>query len=490
MISKEAIEEALVLAQTFQTQNYTLTAMLDTPLASLMMQTIVLTDENGQIDVDGSVQATNSLDKLQGANQHDLVMDEIVSSASKVILDHITYAKETVAPCVGEFISRVRTDMTYRPKAGLNDYEIKVFDLPEPLNCASFVDSLNIFHDVSIASKPLAMILNLPEKTDEELLSLIETGNVEVDDAVKTLIAKEGSGVLRQIYNDVFQAKNQPSDQWNAAGSLFNYLRADKTLVKATLIYILADKLAQAPIEGIELSYEKFKEFIYDLRNSTGAFLREAYRRFHDQCEKDILVRGYPDDKTVLVNGPVYLRVMNDADTTGALLASIKELEDITTLSQFNQAKPKLVALWNKLQENQASAVVKDSFETLKQVLTENMHKMIEECARYKDNPESKSVARKIFKSELDLINVSQVMDLNMLSLRLVCRTLFYETDAERILTSVHENTLKNPSISPREAALIALIELVVDWICSQLEIKYASSVAQENHDFDYWFNR
>jgi hypothetical protein len=55
------------------------------------------------------------------------------------------------------------------------------------------------------------------------------------------------------------------------------------------------------------------------------------------------------------------------------------------------------------------------------------------------------------------------------LALHIICQCRFYYTEAEFILSEIEEIGKQNPGIDVREAALIATINYLVDYLCDQI---------------------
>jgi hypothetical protein len=56
--------------------------------------------------------------------------------------------------------------------------------------------------------------------------------------------------------------------------------------------------------------------------------------------------------------------------------------------------------------------------------------------------------------------------DIFGISTKLVCRVLFADTDIERILDGIEVAAKNHPELDMREAALLAVNDFVVDWLC------------------------
>jgi hypothetical protein len=72
---------------------------------------------------------------------------------------------------------------------------------------------------------------------------------------------------------------------------------------------------------------------------------------------------------------------------------------------------------------------------------------------------------------ELSEVSEIDMKDLWSVSLKLVCRSRFDHTQAERILSGIEEVKRDNPSIDVREAAAVSMIKYVAYWVSSQLKL-------------------
>ena len=52
-----------------------------------------------------------------------------------------------------------------------------------------------------------------------------------------------------------------------------------------------------------------------------------------------------------------------------------------------------------------------------------------------------------------------------------MCKVFFPHTQALRILSDIDAHAQNNPSLSPREAATLATIDLVCEWAASQIDV-------------------
>ena len=83
--------------------------------------------------------------------------------------------------------------------------------------------------------------------------------------------------------------------------------------------------------------------------------------------------------------------------------------------------------------------------------------------------------AQTIFNREVDNIRMFDMEDIYGIATKLICKSRFFYTDAESILTDINEAKKINPNIRDvREASLIATIHYVVDYIADQMTLRRA----------------
>lgn len=57
--------------------------------------------------------------------------------------------------------------------------------------------------------------------------------------------------------------------------------------------------------------------------------------------------------------------------------------------------------------------------------------------------------------------------------MEIITRSRFYFTDAEMVLSYMEQAAAINPSIQPSEAALLAVIEYVADYLADQMTVAF-----------------
>lgn len=469
MLTKEAFDEALPLTQSFDARNIVLEPIEGTPLAELVKQTFILPDESGkQVDIAISVETTNVSEMGVGGSSHDLIMDEIVKVGAESVRKHISFAKNVVAPIVGEYIDLVEEDIVQLPVSGLNKFEIKQYVLPEPFAAMGFRESLALFKNTP--NEDYKFNLRLPDVDSETLTQLVMTGSSSIDDHVNAFVNRVGVDFLAGVYSRVFQARQNTDSDYSKVYTLRSLMDDKENGEDFTLaVYLMANKLYDGPPENTENSYDDYNQSILKLRNQTGNKLYRLDHEVESAYEKDRVVKAILSDHQVLVYPAVYEDwITGGGGDNDILLGSLIADESYYTLDRLNEDASKLKALWENFKRIEERTAINNKFNYVKESLSRRFSEILVKCNEV--NNVNKDSCIKIFKEELALITANEITDICNVALKLITRAMFYNTDAERILTSIEKNSKENPSITPREAALIATIELITDWVSSQMK--------------------
>lgn len=468
MLTPEALDEALPLAQSFDSKDIVLEPIEGTPLAELTKQTVIIPDEStGEIDIPASTESTNVIELGVNGSTHDVVMDEIVKVGAEAIRGHISFAKNVVAPLVGEFISMVEEDIAQLPSSGLSKFEVKQYRLPEVFEAPGFKESLDLFKETPF--EEFSFRLNLPDLDEEALNELLNTGSSTIDAAVQEWKARVGMEFIYNVYSTVFQIKTNQDEEYSNVLSL-RKLMDDKATGEdcAVAIYLMANKLYDNPPDDTPHSLDEYNDLVLQLRNQSGNKLYRLNQEVEQAYNNDKLVKAVISNHEVLVYADVYQDWITGGGDIDILLGSLISENSYYTVDRLMEDAEQLKSSWNHYKKIEEKAAINNKFTLVKEILTKNFNKVLQTLSD--KTPADKETYTSIFREELSLITIDEIANICDVALKLITRSIFYDTDAERILTSIEKNSKENPSITPREAALIATIELITDWVSSQIK--------------------
>jgi len=466
MLTTEAIEEALSLTQSFDEKGIVLQPIEGTPLAELVKQTLVIQDAGG-VDITGSAAATNAIDKQANGSSHDMVMDEAVASIAKSVQAHISYAKNVVSPTVAEYIGLVEADIVNLPNSGLAKYCITNYELPAPMQSDAFLQSLAIFRETPY--EEFRFDLNLPDLDETQLVDLVKTGSVPIDELVEQWVAKVGIEFLYSVYRNIFQIKPYQDPNYSREVQSLRQYFQDKAHGNdyALAIYLLANKLNDNPPEDTEHTLDDYNTKILTLRNQAGNRLSVLAAEIENAYANRKLIKEYkPGTKEVVVYPNVYSHWLESGGDNDVILGSIVSENNYYTVDAIEEDAAKLKSGWDAQKRIEERTALNNKFVYVKESLKSNFLAILG-----KENFEGKeeSTIKNIFNEELALLRIEEIADICQVCLKLLCRSLYFKTDALRILSSIDKIGRENPSIDVRESALLATIELLTDWACAQL---------------------
>lgn len=471
MLTVEALNEAMPLTESLDSQDIVLEAIEDTPLARAVNQTVILddqTDKENPIDLESSVASTNAVEKVSGGSEHDLVIDEIVKAGADAVRGQVLYAKNVVQPKLKQFIDLVEEDIALLPVSGLSKYQIKTYDLPEIFQSDGFKQSLDLFANTEY--QPFSFDLNLPDIVESEFIDLIKTGSQVTDGFIDQWIARVGIDFIYSVYQTVFQIKQNTDADYSKVLDLRVMMNDKETGTDTTIaIYLLSNKLYDNPPENTNNSLDSYNAKLLVLRNQSGNKLFRIKEAFDLAYENNKIVKEIVSSYCVEVFSHVYADWINNGGSNEVLLGSLLADRGYYTVSALNEDSEKLKALWENNKQLEEKTAINNKFVYVKESLQRNFSKLLAEDTE--SSIEDKNTYSKIFSEELKLIKISDLTDICAVCLKLLGRSMFYRSDAERFLTSMDKVTIENPSINPREAALISAIELATDYLCAQIKV-------------------
>lgn len=468
MLTKEALNEAMPLTLLMDEKDIGLVPIENTPLAELVRQTTVLEDQQDReapIDLEATSIATESLELGVGGSQHDIVMDEIVKAGADCIRNQISVAKNVVRPKLMHYIECIEKDIVNLPASGLAKYEVKMYETPEVLGSAVFCEALERFKDTPY--EPFDFSLRLPLINNEKILALLQTGDGEIDGLVARFYDRVGPEFMQSVFANVFTVTPNSDIFDREVIDLRTILTNTQTGNDAAcILFLVGNRLIDNPPEGTANSLSDFNDKVALIRNQAGARLYTLGVELASARDNGKLIKKIGIDSTLIVYPEVYKEYVADGGDNETLFGVLLSDTPYYTLATISEHKESLDAIWQRNKRIEEKTAINNRFAYVKDSLKRNFSEIVSEEDL---TEEEKSQAFNIFNEELALIRVDEFNDICAVCLRLLTRSLYFNTDIERILSSMEKISIENPTIDPREAALISSIELATDWVCSMI---------------------
>lgn len=487
MINTEGVLSAVALADLLAEKGMTVVAKPNTVLSELVrftnMELAPLftgsaqgADQTGYANL--AAMAHNvTAGTLEEPSTHTRFMDGATADIGKAVISHISFARNIVKPLVIDYAEGVTQHLAnFAPPSAADQFCVEVVDLPELLEDESFVDTLTRYAGKSIL-RPDA-IPALSAKASDELLALMLMGDKDADEAIAAWYTRKGEGFFLNIWENFFRNRQEANPQklmsYDEIQAEDVFLRADYGLA----MYLMAHKLYDSVDDAVQgVSLNAYRNIIAQTRDFAAALITASLLKITAYAKSRILVvSSNPDARCIKVFGTVYrpwLEQGGSPETILGLLVSEKRLSTQSAIDEIQQALLKQwkthVVFHNTLESNKQFAYFKEAlrvkFRALMLTLSAEETRFVDSTKDYVDKVNT------LFTKELDSLKSSDMDNVHATALRLVCRARFYYTDAELILSDIIEAGRVNPDIDVREAAGIATMNYIFDYLSDQMSL-------------------
>ncbi|WP_144106709.1 hypothetical protein [Paraburkholderia sp. BCC1886] len=474
MLNEKELMSSLPLTERLDAAGYALHPVGGTPLEALVAASRsdsglydMAQGNVGQLVVNIGVMA-NKQQPFLGCAEHDVVLDDIVATACDAVKNHIAVARGVVAPVVKDLYSRVSDSLGELTRSSLLGMEVEVQGEPKPLNNGALQAAIRKFERVSFDSPSLS--LALPDMTVSELAELAGSGSGSLDGDVAEWLAAKGDGFLSRVWKGMFQqgsdAKFRNFAEW--VGD-----RVEGVDV-ALAVFLFTRKLFEGkPMEGTNMSLANYRGVLAEFRDQAGATLCRALDKVERSVRSGILVRDIVGAKTVVYE-PVYRQFLEAGGTNEMLFANALTMPLATSLDAILAKKDQLATRWNTHTGITKTAEANKRFNKAKELLNHHFRAQLSDHIDGADGfDHNRDLIVKLFNEQLALVTLGDLDDLYNLCLKLVCRSRYFQTDAERILGGIDRAKRENPTLSVREAATVSIVDYIAFWVASMLRIQH-----------------
>lgn len=476
MLSIEALESAIPLAERFDQKRMIVTPRADSPLEMLVAHTrsaeeVVSTPDGVHVKIDVQQMALSAAtkDPVFGDSSHDQVLDDVAGVCIPAVQGHIAFAKTVVAPAVDELVTRTTDLISQLTPAKMLGMEVRIEEMPAPLQNGSFDSMVRKFEETPLDSPPLNF--NLPDQSGAELLELMKTGSGSLDGDIEQFAHTLGDGALIGLWRDVFQ-KTEADLNATRVKRFIDFLQDQENGVdNALVIFLLARKLVENPLDGITMNLQSYETLMADFRDQAAAHLSRELNAYEQAEKSGAMVINYTSNE-ITVNPQLYRKWIEDGGNNDVLFGNLLQSNPYVMLEDIEANSVALARQWQSHAALVATVESNRRFqrtkETLAQVFRQQMREISdEESAKL---PDVDATIRR-FDELLDDVVESDMDCLYTLCLKLVCRSRFVKTEAERILSGIDRVKKKNPNLDIREAAMISMIKYVAWWVGTQMQV-------------------
>lgn len=475
LLNKNILGAAVAPAATANRKGYSLGIKSGTVLEGLAQRAYPLPYVEGDLKVAvESIAAEINEPGMTGESLYERGIKEIVPMVAQKLNDHLSFCRNVIQPQIVELSKRVADRITGTDVGTLLRFKVVADQMPSIAADSSLSESIGQWAAESYSDAPLSSNVTMGDYTEEELLQFMSTGNSRVDGKMTDILVKN-PGILSTIYKGLFQRQN-----YNSVQQLFEAIKLkgmsdeESAAYVAVFAYLLSQYFIQHIDTKAQAGFQEYLDFLTTIRGQAALKIKVIAEGYQRTVRMDKLITRV-DGKTVFVNDTVYKAYLEQGGSVDAVLANTLRDTPYTTKAEIIANQEALLKAWRNyamLVGNTDSLV---AINHARQVYLEEYKAMLqEEFASVGELPESVSIDGILDKARA-VLNVLPgkylTEDTQGVAMVIICRSRYAEIGAEFTLASIQEATEKHPGIEPKEAALLAAIAYVCDWIVDQFQI-------------------
>lgn len=481
MITKEIAQGSSGLAMMLAAKGKALVATTGTPLEALVKATegsMVLEiayAEGASISeiltatADTMEFATDSHDGM--TSPHDLELDAMVEQMSFAVRNHISFARNTVGPAVTALceILQKSNEQAYSPDM---DFKIEIWDLPAPLANAGFEESIKKYKGASLLNPERS--LALASATPEELLTKMMRGSKDFDETLAVWFASREPGFFLAVWDNLF--RDVQSSRPAITGNMDYFLNTSSDKTDAALaIYLWSGNLLDNVAAEANIDLPTYRRIVGQYQDRAGAALAIAYDQNNSSLTSRTLIRAFGNGRrSVIVNGPVYRDWIKSGGKPEILMGLMVTDDSFYAAALIDDRATRYAEAWRQFSAQSASLAKNKKYLRFREAAIFGFNQGLtalsqSEMDLFEKQPGTKLKISDFFTAELNNLTNEDVENPTDVALRLVCRARFFYTSAEQILRSINEAIKGSPELDIRDAAALAVIEYLADFVSDQI---------------------
>lgn len=469
MISQNSIDEGSSVAQLLGEKDIGLAPLTGSPLASLVAASLMgVTSDSPDVSEHAFYLQSQPISETYETN-----FDIVKTAISEAVSAHISFAKNVVVPSIEKLTKAVQEQMDAVINSINTNYEVKTKELPEPMYNDALVTAIKT--EATGSSLIPETGIKLPTLAPQEIYALMLSGSGSFDEKIRLWITTLGDDFFSGLYGSIFSCEAGTSPQ--NSQSFSQLVNNKQTGTDAALaIYLISQRLEQEVPEGVEMPLSQYKSILNSYRKTAIETMARALTSHENALRNGSLVISYNNtDKEILVNGDVYRKWLETGGSPEILAGACVSGNASYVVAGIDDRKEEYLQNLSMHLSLMKTQRINDSFAIMKRALRENVmfgmkSHVSEEDEMFLNGGYVAKVEEFLDKELAEL--TSKVMDnVSGVCTHVLTKTRFYYTDSGKFLDSMEKAAKANPGIDPREAALIATIEYVSDFLAEQTQV-------------------
>lgn len=477
MLTKTSISAAQQLSTILAGKGLYLSPLPNTPLEEAVKCSLLHVNVDSQTPVESRTN-TSFADLLvegslftdpTGTCDHDVVLEGSVKVVGESIKFNLDLAKNTVNPMVNNLVEQItkysdQLKQQIRLPVTIEPYFTKPI-ISSPV-LASMVQNYASIPFVRVQLKSLNV--ERPVSFRETVMTGASSIDAEIMDFIDSI---GGDKVIEELWNIVFSKSTM---NFTDLGQLIepHYINDNN----AVILFLISRRYHSDVPEGTDMDLSQWQLYMSSIRSQCGRAINAIIKRKNTVNELNVLVAKnntiVADNNIsgfIVVNGEVWNRWLKSGGTPELLLgaALVTYSFDYKSLLANKETYERGWANYFSLLKSKQDA---DTFSELvkftKVALNDAKNSIPEDKRMMEEN-----TIKTYLGQNLANLRPEDFNDLHRTMRRIVCKSFFRYTDAEKILVGIENVTAKHPDMDIREAALLATIDYVSEWVCKSFEV-------------------
>lgn len=475
MYTQSSIPAAYPLAGVVTRNGKVLDTAPDSALADLMavcpVQVPYEVDEGTSPDevvaVETLVAEGAEVESIPGVNDHDVEMNRVVELAAKACAYTLDMARNIVAPQIRTVVEKTEQYIDSNRAKKLAPLVIEAQFVAPVYQAAEFGDLIGKY-----AGQPNREIApqRLTAQWSGEGGGVLATGIPSFDGLVaKHFVGREEQA--RDLWEKFYS--NVPGKFREA-----NLIEAMPGTDDALVAFLGAHSLLEGEVvpEGLSMDLPSYRSYLSGVKEQAGVRLNYLHGQANTRVKSKQLVisaprarAGLPVTGTVVVCGEVYNQWLAEGGSPEALFGAIKAGATLqydvllAGAAEFAADWTRAMALLEQQSQFELQAV---TVQGMRNALVDLLREIPED--QLAASPEE-MISR--INERLTHFHLKDVNEIYATARKAVCRVFYPHTDAEKILNAMEAVCEAKPDLEPREAALLVLMDYVVDWVASGIVV-------------------
>lgn len=497
MLKKTSVTAVELLTTKLAQAGVSLLPMQETPLAALVAKcydpaidcrvdgkdTCTIRDEYAFGTVLDLAERTRAITEVD-APDHGNALADFVRVLSGTMQANLHGARNIVNPIIRTVATTVDAARAAAQAPTASPLSIHIVDYKGIWSSPALDNLIDKYKETPAWSE--AKLFNLhPLKSKDEVLEMIKTGSGRFDDELAEWVKEVGADFVYDVYRCYF-AQGQYIDPEDARNGYplryaLGYTETDRN--RALVIHLIARRLTTDVPEGVDMALPDYRVLMTGVVEQTGRTLCRFYERRQGDIRNKRLILDYPmqgaeyatnspELAVIRVNGDLYSDWLAAGGTPDAIMGAFVTDRN-ESQSDILANKERYETAWMRraslVRSGQRSELFGLTITAYRKAMTDAINALADDQVPHG----TRAPLHTRLTTFLNEITASQAERVYDTSKWLVCMVMFPHTDALKILDTLDRTVADNPELAerPMEAALLATIDLLVDWLVRLLTI-------------------